>query len=60
MTVELAGLVASAAPWILRRAIAFAGDVGIRRLKMQTATGRFGSRSGLESVAGACQSRDNP
>ena len=27
MTVELAGLVASAAPWILRRAIAFAGDV---------------------------------
>jgi flavin-dependent dehydrogenase len=27
MTVELAGLVASAAPWILRRTIAFAGDV---------------------------------
>jgi flavin-dependent dehydrogenase len=27
MTVELAGLVAAAAPWLLRRTIAFAGDV---------------------------------
>jgi flavin-dependent dehydrogenase len=27
VTVELAGLVASAAPWILRRTIAYAGDV---------------------------------
>lgn len=27
VTVELAGLVASAAPWVLRRTIAFAGDV---------------------------------
>jgi menaquinone-9 beta-reductase len=29
-TVELAGLVASAAPWLLRRTIAFAGDVPAR------------------------------
>jgi flavin-dependent dehydrogenase len=29
MTVELAGLAASAAPWILRRTIAFAGDSGL-------------------------------
>jgi flavin-dependent dehydrogenase len=30
MTVELAGLVAAAAPWLLRRTIAFAGDVRAR------------------------------
>jgi hypothetical protein len=30
MTVELAGLAAVAAPWALRRAIAFAGDVPAR------------------------------
>ncbi len=30
MTVELAGVAASAAPWILRRTIAFAGDVPAR------------------------------
>jgi flavin-dependent dehydrogenase len=30
MTVELAGLVAAAAPWVLRRTIAFAGDVAAR------------------------------
>ena len=29
MTVELAGAAAAAAPWILRRTIAFAGDLGI-------------------------------
>jgi geranylgeranyl reductase family protein len=33
-TVEVAGLVASAAPWMLRRAIAFAGDVPRRRESM--------------------------
>ena len=30
MTVELAGLAAAAAPWLLRRTIAFAGDVPAR------------------------------
>jgi flavin-dependent dehydrogenase len=29
VTVELAGLAASAAPWVLRRTVAFAGDLGI-------------------------------
>jgi flavin-dependent dehydrogenase len=30
MTVEIAGLLAAAAPWLLRRTIAFAGDVHVR------------------------------
>ena len=30
MTVELAGLAAAAAPWLLRRTVAFAGDVPAR------------------------------
>ena len=30
MTVEIAGLVAAAAPWLLRRTVAFAGDLSAR------------------------------